>query len=600
MYFFIKSLFYLLSVKQKRQFINLQVLVILMAFFELVGVASILPFMAVVSKPEIIDTNVIINQVYTYIGSETKNQFTVYLGALVFFSLLLSSIVSIITTWRCSLFASRVGAEIGQVLYDYYLHQSWLFHTSSSTAELTKQIAVEANRFTGGVLQPFMLLNARIVLALSLSLSIFLLDPLIAFVGIMIFLVAYVVIYKTVKNRLEKNGNAISRSSEERFQLMSEAFGGIKDVILLGRQFDFKHRFKITSQDLAKGQGQNMALSQVPRYLIEVIAFGGLIVLVLILLIRGQGDLSQVLPLLSVYALAGFKLLPAFQQVYSSVTMIKGNLSAFFSIRDDVKSAREALLVKPNGFLPEEKLSFEHLIELKDIRFRYPNKNEPVLEKLNLKIEKNQMIGLVGASGSGKSTIVDIIMGLIFPQEGGVYVDDIEITRDNQRAWQNKIGYVAQSIFLSGGTIAENVAFGLPQQEIDYEKVHNAISLAHLDELVQGLENGIYTKVGERGVQLSGGQRQRIGIARALYHDAEVLVFDEATSALDGITEKIIMDSITDFTGNKTIIMIAHRLKTVKKCHQVFLIKKGCVVDNGTFSELLERSSEFNEMVQYS
>ena len=235
-------------------------------------------------------------------------------------------------------------------------------------------------------------------------------------------------------------------------------------------------------------------------------------------------------------------------------------------------------------------------ISLKNITFNYPDKKNFSLEKISITIKPNTTVGFVGISGSGKSTLIDIIIGLIQPHQGEITIDGIPLVKQNLRTWQNKIGIVSQTIFLTEGTIAENVAFGLPRDLIKYGQVKKVLKLAHLEEWVLGLENGIHTKVGERGIQLSGGQRQRIGIARALYNETDILVFDEATSALDGITEKAIMNAIHDFTGKKTMIMIAHRLSTVQKCDQIFIIDKGSIVDSGTYQQLLEKNEQFKKM----
>ena len=239
-------------------------------------------------------------------------------------------------------------------------------------------------------------------------------------------------------------------------------------------------------------------------------------------------------------------------------------------------------------------------VSLNNVVFTYPGKLHPTINDLNLVIPANRVVGLVGASGSGKSTVIDLLLGLLMPQKGELCIDDTGITESNKRAWQNTIGFVPQSIFLSEGTIAENIAFGIPTKNIDLEQVKKSVQLAHLAKLVEKLPSGLDTKVGERGVQLSGGQRQRIGIARALYNEADVLVFDEATSALDGVTEKIIMEAIHDFNGKKTIIMIAHRLKTVRKCDIIYLMEQGKIIAEGTYQQLLENNAQFKEMVKHA
>jgi HlyD family secretion protein len=398
--------------------------------------------------------------------------------------------------------------------------------------------------------------------------------------------------------RLQRNGTAISNVNEKRYRLMNEGFGGIKDVLLLGRDFDFIRRFNITGKTLAYSQGNNAALTLVPRYFMELVAFGSMIALVLYLISSHEGNLGMVLPIFSVYALATFKLLPAFQQIYASLATIKGNIAAFESIQQDLVDSVQKNLT---ALSPEKRsLNPKNDISLENIVFTYPNKNEITLDHLNIDIQVNSVVGVVGPSGAGKSTLIDIILGLIEPQQGQLKIDGDHIDKSNRRFWQNTIGFVAQTIFLSEGSISENIAFGVPKEQIDIDKVQNALKLAHLDEFVKNLKNGIDTKVGERGVQLSGGQRQRIGIARALYQKAEVLIFDEATSSLDGITEKMIMDAIHDFSGKKTIILIAHRLKTVQKCDEIFYLEKGKVVDRGNYDELIKKNENFRNMAAHA
>jgi HlyD family secretion protein len=331
----------------------------------------------------------------------------------------------------------------------------------------------------------------------------------------------------------------------------------------------------------------------------ELIAFGSMIGLVLLLIKLHQGDLGVVLPILAVYALAAFKLLPALQQIYTSLAQIKGNVAAFEEVKEDLKKSANNLkpVIKDKAHL---QTALKDKINLKNIKFSYPGKSIPAVNAVSMTIPVNSVIGVVGSSGSGKSTLIDLLLGLLTPQSGQMYIDDTLITNENKRAWQNTLGFVPQSIFLSEGSIAENIAFGLPIAEIDLQKVNKALDLAHLTELVEQLPDGINTKVGERGVQLSGGQRQRIGIARALYNEADVLVFDEATSALDGITEKIVMDAIHEFSGRKTIIMIAHRLKTVQKCDIIYLMAQGEIIDSGTYEQLVENNPEFRKMAEHS
>ncbi|SHF94671.1 HlyD family secretion protein [Marinomonas polaris DSM 16579] len=592
-----KEIFGLMSDGQKRRFYWLQGLMVFMAVSELVGIASIAPFMALIGNPSILYGDNVLAAIYGLTDINDEQLFIIYVGLGVLLTLLLSSLISMYTTWKLSLFSTKIGTEIASDLYVYYLNQNWLFHSENNSADLTKKIVNETDRMTMQIIMPFMLLNSRLVFGFIISLSLFLYDPVVAVVGLLVFLLAYIALFKNVRKSLNANGQAISESYSTRYRLINEALGGIKDVILLERQKIFIERFDETGRTLAHGLGTNNAISLVPRYAVELLAFGSMIALVLVLLNDYEGDLGKILPALSVYVLAGLKLLPAFQQIYGNLAQIKGALPAYYEIKTDLALAKEWRA--SSDFSVSELPSLQSGITLKNISFSYPNNNSLAVRNVNTFIPAKQAIGVVGASGSGKSTLVDIILTLI-SAKGEILVDGVPINDGNKASWRKKIGFVPQSIFLTEGSIAENVAFGVRSKEIDRNKVKVALDLAHLTDTVDKLESGVDTLVGERGVKLSGGQRQRIGIARALYHDAEVIVFDEATSALDGITEKLIMDAINDFSGNKTIIMIAHRLKTVKKCDQILFVDKGSIVDQGTYDDLYSRNQQFRKMADHS
>ncbi|EGK13985.1 ABC transporter ATP-binding protein [Psychrobacter sanguinis] len=594
----IKEIFSLLSHNQRKRFYILQVLVILMAFTELLGIASIAPFMALVGDMSLLEKDGIYSRLYQLSGINDPLDFLFVTGIGVLIALTLSTVVSMFTTWRLSSYGSSVGVQLADRLYSHYMKQDWQFHASGSSAQLTKQVSTESARISTGIIQPLMQMNAKVVLSIFIAVSILIYNPIVAIAGLIMFASGYLLMYKFVRKALVLNGKRLSSVATNRFRLMNEGFGGIKDVLLLNRNKDFIDRFSLEGDIQAKAQGLNQTISQVPRFFIELLAFGAMIGLVLILIKTHHGDLGAVLPILAVYALACFKLLPALQQIYSSITQIKGNIAAFESVKKDLIDSQEDLSTIKT--ISSNKLSINKAISLKNIYFAYPNKSTYAVNDVSISIPVNHVIGIVGASGSGKSTLIDIILGLLTPQKGEIYVDNTLINDNNKRGWQDLLGFVPQSIFLSEGSIAENVAFGIPADEINYDQVMRAVDLAHLTELVNELPQGIHTKVGERGVQLSGGQRQRIGIARALYNEADVLIFDEATSALDGITEKIIMDAIHEFTGKKTIIMIAHRLKTVQKCDTIYLMEKGKVIDQGTYVHLVENNSKFREMAKHS
>lgn len=595
----IKELYSLLTVEQRRKFLRLQILVVIMSFAEIASVVSIGPFMALVGDVSQLHGNGLAARLYQASGLASEEDFLFWVGIAVLCVLVAAGLFSMFTIWRLSLYGSYVGAELSNRLFAHYIHQPWLFHVSSSSSQLTNQIFQECLRITNHIINPLMQMNAKLVMAMLLLVAMFFYNPMVALAGIAIFGTSYLLLYRIVRQRLVKNGKGISAAQTTRFKLINEGFGGIKDVLLLNRQAIFIRRYNSASENFAQSHGTTQALSQAPRYAIEVVAYGSVIFLILYLLAVYEGNLGNILPVLSVYALAGFKLLPAFQQIYSSISNIRGNLAAFEAIREDLqKSVSANYKTKKESNIGQ--VIPRNEIRLNNISFSYPGKAEPALDGLTLTIPANKVVGLVGASGSGKSTAIDAILGLLVAQKGSLTIDDTPLKEENRKAWQNTLGFVPQSIFLSDSTIRENIAFGLPPEEVSESRVERAAKMAHLDELLSELPDGLDTRVGERGIQLSGGQRQRIGIARALYDDAEVLVLDEATSALDGITEKLIMDAIHDFSGKKTIIMIAHRLATVKKCDQIYLMSAGKVIDSGNYEELIGRNDTFKRMAEHA
>lgn len=594
MFQLIPQIIRLLNHKQKKQLIALQLLVILMALIEVLAIAAIAPFMLLVAAPEKIADAGVFNY---FAQTLNPTQIAFYTGLAVLTLLVFAGLLSMYTTWRLAKFAADTGAEISDRLFSYYLSQNWLYHTQHTSNQLTKQIATDAIRVSDLVIQPILLMNARITLVAFISVMLFIYNPVITLFGLVFFLLLYGLIYRQAKNRLHQSGQRISDVATARFQILSEGFGGIKEILLNNRQRHFTQRLKKTGQDYAQVQTDIAAYSQLPRYLVELVAFGSLIILILILLHRHQGQLEAILSTLAIYAFAAYKLLPALQQIYFNLTSVKSNLAAFEAIKQDLAQAEKTQLPAQNQQAPIE---VKHSIKLQSLHFTYPAKHHPALIDLNLTLPANQTIGIVGASGAGKSTLVDLLLGLIQPQQGQLLIDDQPITDHNKIYWQQSIGYVPQHIFLIEGTLAQNIAFGIDPQTIDPNRMQQAIKGAQLETLIKELPQGLDTNIGERGVLLSGGQRQRIGIARALYQPTSLLIFDEATSALDGITEKKIMQAIYQLQGQKTIILIAHRLKTVEKADQILLIEQGQITDQGTYNYLISHNPTFKKMVDHA
>ncbi|CAM4239793.1 ABC transporter ATP-binding protein [Vreelandella rituensis] len=597
----LREFYSLLTQQQRRRLLKLQALIIGMALAQIAGVIAIGPFMAVVGDMSKLQGDGWLAWAYTFSGMQSPKSFLSLLGAMVLGVLLLAAVFSMYTTWRLALYSSQVGAEISSRLYHYYLHQPWLFHSSQNTSGLVNKVSAEVQRVTTKIINPAMELNAKTVMVTLMTLAIFLYNPVVAIFGVVIFIVTYLLLYQTVRRFLTVHGKRVSEAQSKRFKLMSEGFGGIKDLLLLHRQAGFTSRFEKASNRIARGQGVTQGLSEAPRYAIELMAFGSVILLVLYLLNLYEGNLGAILPALSIYALAGFKMLPGFQKIYTSISKIRGNLAAYDAIREDLIASRDesknthaAIEAQPDAritpWVPQRE------IKMQDVVFDYPGTRALALDGLTLTIPVNQMVGLVGASGSGKSTAVDLLLGLIEPQQGQILIDDVPLTQENLRNWQAGVGFVPQQIFLSDASILENVAFAIDRKDIDVERAKEALHMAQLDDLLERFPEGLETRIGERGVQISGGQRQRLGIARALYQQARVLVFDEATSALDGITERRVMEDIQRFSGQMTVVLIAHRLATVKECDIIYMLEDGRVSDAGTYDDLASRNHTFQMM----
>ncbi|MDB4042761.1 ABC transporter ATP-binding protein/permease [Gammaproteobacteria bacterium] len=573
-----------------------------MSILEVASLAILGSFIALIGDLSNLQKNFIFLFLQGTSFSASEESFLIFYSVITLIAITISAFFSMFVLWRLTIFGSLVGADLSNRLYHYYLHQSWLFHTSRNSSDLINKISNEANRVTNSVISQYMMLNGKLVMSLIISFALIIFDPIIAILGSLIFISGYFSIYKLAKGRLERNSKTLTNSMKLRFKLMGEGFGGIRDTLLLGRQNLFSKRFQKASYDYFYALATSSIIGFLPRYFMELLAFCSVVLLVLYLLISYSGDPSTILPIISFYAVAGFKLIPAFQQVYFSTTVIRANLSSFESLKEDLSNAPK---ISPEQTEPKDqyslkKLNLQQSISLNNISFKYPKSDKDILNNVSFDIPAKEVIGIVGPSGSGKSTLIDLLVGLITPGSGAINVDQTKLDATNIKDWQRNIGFVSQSIFLSDSSIRENIAFGLPANLIEEARIDNVCKMARLEDFINELSDGLDTIVGERGVQLSGGQRQRIGIARALYNKVDVLVFDEATSSLDGLTEKKVMEAIYSLSGQKTVILVAHRLATVKKCNKIFLMHDGSINDEGTFEELKKNNQLFKELSKTS
>lgn len=583
----------LLSPAEKRQMALLAVVITLVAALDVVGVASIMPFMTMLATPELAEKSALLVAFRKLLGIQTNGEFLLALGFGVFCMLILGNAARTLSTWRQVSFCERTCHALASRLFASYLAQPYPFFLERNTATLGATILSDVGSAVNGVLRPAIEVVARVAVSLFIIGLLLAVDPFLTLVVAGSLGCAYAALYCSVRRRLARQGGQRIESNNLRYRYAAEALQGIKEIKILGREQAFLARFSKHSALFSELQTSFQVLSLLPSYALEVIAFGGIMLMVLHYLAIGQNLLS-VLPVLALYALAARRLMPAFQEMFSSLANIRYNTPALLALhRDSCKLAPKPLApAVADGGGKTLRLSRE--LRLEEIRYTYPGGTEPVLPGLSMRIAAGTQVALVGTTGSGKSTIADILLGLLIPEQGRISVDGVPIEAGNLSEWRRNLGYVPQQIYLADDSLRNNIALGIASDHINQADLERAARTAHLDQFIQTeLPEGYNADIGERGVRLSGGQRQRIGIARALYHDPEVLILDEATSSLDNVTEQGVMAAIRGIGREKTVVIIAHRLSTVRHCDTIFLLDKGCIVAEGTFDELMSSCEAF-------
>ena len=594
----IKKAIYLLDKNQKKSAIILFFLILFSAFIDVLGVASILPFMALISNPKIIETNSMLNFIFDYMSNFGINEishFLFFAGILVFLLLLLSLFCRALTQYFQFRFAMISEYSISKTLIEKYLRQPYEWFLNQNSGNLGKSILSEVNIVIGGIILPLLNIFSQSIIVIAIISLLVITNPTIALSAGIIFCISYVIIFYIVKNILSVLGIERLKANTGRYKTVNEAFGAYKDVKMKNLEVNYIKKFSDHAKIYAINQSKATIIGQLPRYFIEGVAFGGMILLILILM-RHYNNFDTIFPILSLFALAGYRLIPAFQQIYFGITSIKFAKPSFEALYKDFKNLNYP---KKNNTISSE-FVFNKNIILKNLHYSYPGVEKINLKNINISIDAFSTIGIAGPSGSGKSTLINIILGLLKPSKGYLEADKKIINCTNIQSWQKIVGYVPQQIYISDTTVASNIAFGLDEQNINYDLLVKAAKSANLHEfIIKELGKGYKTIVGERGIKLSGGQLQRLGIARALYFNPKILVLDEATSSLDNITEKLVMDSIYNLRNKMTIIIIAHRLDTIKYCDKIFLIKDGVLEDQGTYSELAKKSELLKKLYNF-
>jgi len=580
---------------EKIQFVFLFGMILVMALFDVLGVASIFPLMASLADPSIVETNPYLFYLYEFFEYENPNNFLIFLGGIVFCIFVFSLVFKSITIYLQLRFTAKIDYSISKKLFQGYLGHPYSWFLNRHSAELGKTLLSEVTTVVQGAILPITVILAQGATVIAILILLIVVNPKISIIMGIVLISAYASIFFIVNKYLAFIGKKRLEANEQRYKAVSEGFGAIKEVKLGGLEEAFSLNFNRPAKNFASYHASSQAILQLPRYLLEAILFGGMLLLMLYLL--GEEAYSKnFLPLIALYAFAGYRVMPAVQLVYSSFSQLRYHQAAFENLHKDYMSI---FINEVNLEDFSEPISFNKTIQLQDVSYAYPLAEKTALKDINMTIKCKQTIAFVGSTGSGKTTLADIILGILSPENGSLIIDEQTITEKNKRGWQKLIGYVPQNIYLADASVAENIAFGVEPSKIDYDQVKKAAMVANLDNFIEeDMPDGYKSEVGERGVRLSGGQRQRIGIARAMYHKPDILILDEATSALDNVTEHEVMDAINAVGQEITIILIAHRLSTVQSCDNLYFLQDGRIEDHGTFDELMKKNQKFKSMTQ--
>jgi ATP-binding cassette subfamily B protein len=571
-----------ISQRRKWQFGILLILIILASFAEILSIGSVLPFLAILTDPSRFFEHPTIKPTLNALGFSSAEQLLLPITIAFCVAALWAGAMRLLLLWASTRLAFATGADLSNDIYRRTLYQPYAVHVARNSSEVISGISSKANGVINSIIVPSLTLISASLMLCAILVALFYVDPFIALVAFGGFGLIYTIIIRLTRKRLLIDSQCIARESIHVVKSLQEGLGGIRDVLIDGSQATYCQTYYNADYSLRRAQGNNLFTSQSPRYGME--ALGMLLIAILAYTLAKQPDgVAKVIPVLGALAFGAQRLLPVLQQGYSAWINIQGGQA---SLHDVLELLDQPLPVYANQSIYEQ-LSFQQCISLNNLSFRYSAQTPWVLKDLNLSITKGSRVGFIGKTGSGKSTLIDIVMGLLQPNEGGLEIDGHQITASNCRSWQAHIAHVPQVIFLSDSTIEENIAFGIPKEKIDHERVMQAAAQAQIAEIIESWPKQYQTFVGERGIRLSGGQRQRIGIARALYKQADVMIFDEATSALDNETEQAVMQAIESLSKNLTILIIAHRLTTLKSCTQIVELDEGRIKRVGSYQDIV-------------
>ena len=587
---------YLFNRKEKTQILLIFFMILLGVLLETGVVGLIYPFTSVLGRPQIIHEHRALSWIYTIMGMRSVKEFLVWTAIGLMLVYIFKNAYLIFSAYTQTRFVFNKQVLFSRRLLAFYLQQPYTYHLQRNTAGLLHKVNNVTPALFNGFLFQIMTFTIETITTVSILGLLIFVNPLPSIVAVSLLGAAVYFFYRKTREKIGEFGKSKQYHREHMILWVNQGLGGLKETKVLGREEFFVDAYNKHSVGYVRAERFLYVINQLPRPFLETICIVGMLLLTLLLIAQGK-EFQSVIPTLTLFGAAAFRIVPSMGRIFASATAIRYNSYSVEMIYNDlVSNDTEVNKGVQSKFKPEISIAFNDKIELRNVSYQYPNAKNLALENVSLSVPKQYFVGLVGHSGAGKTTMVDIILGLLTPTQGEVLVDGKNI-KDNLSGWQRKIGYIPQNIYLSDDTIRRNIAFGLYDEKIDDNRVWSVLENAQLNTFIKGLPDKLDTMVGERGVRLSGGQRQRIGIARALYHNPEVLVMDEGTASLDNETERGVMQAVKNLSGKKTIIIIAHRLSTVKNCDLLYFIKDGTVTERGTYNELFEKSSAFKSMV---
>ena len=575
-----------LSKRRQKQFVLIQFLIVIASFFEMASLGAVIPFLTVLSDPDLVYQNEYLEPLIVFFAIDTTDQLVLPITIIFVSLILISAIFRLVLLWALVRLSQMAGADLSINIYLHTLYQDYSVHVARNSSEVINGIITKTQTVTKGVIQPVLNLISTTVTIIGIIAVLFLINVSVTLIGFIGFGSLYLIVMYLTRRNLRENSQHIAEKSDLMVKSLQEGLEGIREVLINNNQEFYTDIYRNSDLQMRKATWRNEMIYSSPRFGMEAIGIG-LVSMFAYLATVNLGGIDQFLPVLGAFVLGAQKLLPAIQKAYASFSRIKGGK---YSLIDVISLLDQPIPDSANLLLPEP-IPFNNEITLKNLDFKYSDDTPWVLKDVNLTISKGSVIGIIGTTGCGKSTLLDVIMGLLSPTNGELWIDDQLLTENNKREWQAHISNVPQHIYLSDGTIEENIAFGTPADEINQENVRKASAKAQISEIVEKWEDGYQTIVGERGMRLSGGQRQRIGVARAFYKESDVLILDEATSALDDETESAVMKAIEVIDKDVTVIIIAHRLTTLKNCDKIVQFGKNHSMKILTYEQVISSSN---------